>query len=105
VDLVGLDVYTDFIDPNHVQGYPELARIKKPFGFAEYGPHGASNPPGDYNYLRFIEGVQKYFPHAVYFMSWNAKWSLASNTNTAQLLNHPWIVNREDLPKSLAGQN
>jgi hypothetical protein len=36
-------------------------------------------------------------------MSWNAKWSLARNTNTTELLNHPWIVNREDLPKGLAG--
>ena len=36
-------------------------------------------------------------------MSWNAKWSLASNTNVTEMLNDPWIVNREDLPKNLAG--
>jgi mannan endo-1,4-beta-mannosidase len=47
--------------------------------------------------------VQKDFPRTVFFMSWNAKWSLARNTNTTELLNHPWIVNREDLPKGLAG--
>jgi len=103
VDLAGLDAYTDFIDTNHIKGYAEVAQIKKPFGFTEFGPHGPSNPPGDYDYLRFIQGVQKDFPRTVFFMSWNAKWSLARNTNTTELLNHPWIVNREDLPKGLAG--
>ena len=103
VDLAGLDAYTDFIDTNHIKGYAEVAQIKKPFGFTEFGPHGPSNPPGDYDYLRFIQGVQKDFPRTVFFMSWNAKWSLARNTNTTELLNHPRIVNREDLPKGLAG--
>ncbi len=103
VDLVGLDAYADFVDTNHIKGYAGMAQIKKPFGFTEFGPHGPSNPPGDYDYLRFIQGVQKDFPRTVFFMSWNAKWSLAWNTNTTELLNHPWIINREDLPKGLAG--
>jgi mannan endo-1,4-beta-mannosidase len=44
VDLVGLDTYTDFVDTKHIKGYAEMAQIKKPFGFTEFGPHGASNP-------------------------------------------------------------
>jgi mannan endo-1,4-beta-mannosidase len=102
-DLIGLDAYTDFIDPEHIKGYDEIAKIKKPFGFTEYGPHGAQNPPGDYDYMRFLQGVQKHFPRTVFFMSWNAKWSLAQNTNITAMLNHPWIVNREDLPPGLVG--
>jgi hypothetical protein len=54
-----------------------------------------------YDYLRLLDGIQKNFPRTVFFMSWNAKWSLASNTNTAEFLSQPWIVNREDLPKKL----
>jgi mannan endo-1,4-beta-mannosidase len=104
VDLVGLDAYTDFIDTNHIKGYAEVARLGKPFGFTEFGPHGSSNPPGDYDYQRFIEGVSKEFPQAVFFMSWNWKWSLAKNNHTKELLAHPWIVNREDLPKGLTSQ-
>ena len=46
VDIVGLDVYTDFVDPRHILGYPEAARLPKPFGFTEFGPHGPQNPPG-----------------------------------------------------------
>ena len=103
-DLVGLDAYTDFVDTNHIKGYAGMAQIKKPFGFAEFGPHGPSDPPGDYDYLRFIQGVQTNFPGTVFFMSWNAKWSLARNTNTTELLNHPRIVNQEDLPRGLAGK-
>jgi mannan endo-1,4-beta-mannosidase len=103
VDLIGLDAYTDYIETNHIRGYPEIAKIKKPFGFTEFGPHAPSNPPGDYDYLRFLEGVKQNFPRTVFFMSWNAKWSLASNTNVTEFLSHPWLVNRKDLPIGLAG--
>jgi len=104
-DLVGLDTYTDFVDARHIKGYAALAQIKKPFGFTEFGPHGADKPPGDYDYLRFIQGVQKDFPRTTFFMCWNKKWGLAWNTNTTELLNHPRIVNREDLPRRLTGSH
>ncbi len=104
VDLVGLDAYTDFIDTNHIRGYAEVARLPKPFGFTEFGPHGSQNPPGDYDYLRFIEGVTNNFSKAVFFMSWDAKWSLARNEHTKELLAHPWVVNRDDLPAGLTGK-
>jgi mannan endo-1,4-beta-mannosidase len=103
VDLVGLDAYTDFVDTNHILGYAEIARLPKPFGFTEFGPHSPENPPGDYDYRRFLAGVRTNFPRTVFFMSWNAKWSLASNTNTTDLLNDPCIINRKDLPRGLAG--
>jgi mannan endo-1,4-beta-mannosidase len=103
VDLIGLDAYTDFVDTNHILGYAEMARLPKPFGFTEFGPHSPENPPGDYDYRRFLAGVRANFPRTVFFMSWNAKWSLASNTNTTELLNDPHIINREDLPRGLAG--
>ena len=100
VDIVGIDAYTDFIDKEHIKGYDEVAALPKPFGFTEYGPHGPQNPPGDYDYRRFIEGIVKDFPKTVFFMSWNSKWSLAHN-NTKELLEHPWVANREDLPAGL----
>jgi mannan endo-1,4-beta-mannosidase len=101
VDLVGLDAYTDFIDKQHIKGYDEIAALPKPFGFTEYGPHGSQNPPGNYDYRRFIEGVEKEFPKTCFFMCWNARWSLATNENTKDLLTHPSVLNREDLPKNL----
>ncbi len=103
VDLAGLDAYTDYVDTRHIKGYAEVARIDKPFGFTEYGPHGAQNPPGNYDYRRFLEGVKEHFPKAVFFMSWNGKWSLARNENVKEMLADPWMVNRADLPSGLAG--
>jgi mannan endo-1,4-beta-mannosidase len=103
VDVVGLDAYTDFIDTDHIKGYAEVAKIEKPFGFTEYGPHGSSNPPGDYDYRLYLAGVKKNFPKAVFFMSWDSRWSLARNNNVKELLADPWIVNRADLPAGLTG--
>jgi mannan endo-1,4-beta-mannosidase len=101
VDLVGLDAYTDDVDTNHIFGYPEVAALPKPFGFTEFGPHGASDPPGDFDYRRFLNGVKSDFPRAVFFMSWNANWSLGQNTNVTEMLNDPWLVNRDDLPNRI----
>ncbi len=103
VDLVGLDAYTDFVETTHIRGFADMAKIEKPFGFTEYGPHGAQNPPGDYDYLRFLEGVKKDFSRAVFFMSWDGKWSLARNNKVKEMLTDAWIVNRDALPAGLAG--
>jgi mannan endo-1,4-beta-mannosidase len=99
VDVVGLDAYTDFIDTKHIKGYAEVAALPKPFGFTEFGPHGASNPPGDYDYLRFIEGVETNFQRACFFMAWNDNWSLARNQHTKELLDDSRIINLEELQK------
>ena len=101
VDLVGLDAYTDFIDPEHIKGYAEVAALPKPFGFTEFGPHGPQRPPGDYDYLRFLEGIKNNFPKTCFFKCWNDKWSLNSNQNTKEFLSNDLIVNREDLPAKL----
>jgi mannan endo-1,4-beta-mannosidase len=101
-DVVGLDAYTDFVDPAHIKGYRELAAIPKPFGFTEFGPHGASNPPGDYDYPRLLSGINEHFPEAKFFMAWNGKWALSRNRNAKALLDNPEVINREDLPKGLA---
>ena len=100
-DVVGLDAYTDFVDPAHIRGYRELAALPKPFGFTEFGPHGASNPPGDYDYPRLLTGIDEHFPKASFFLAWHGKWALAKNRNAKALLDNPEVINREDLPKAL----
>ena len=78
-----------------------MAALPKPFGFTEYGPHGSQNPPGNYDYRRFMDGLEKEFPKTCFFMCWNAKWSLATNDYTKELLAHSSVVNLEDLPANL----
>lgn len=99
VDIVGLDAYTDRVDPKHIVGGTEIMALPKPFALTEFGPHGSSNPPGDYDYLRFLQGVQEHFPKAVFFQSWGNKWGLMQNQNTKELMADPWIIGRERLPK------
>ena len=101
VDIVGLDAYTDFVDPAHIKGYDEVVALGKPFAFTEFGPHGSQNPPGDYDYRRFIDGVTKNFPKTTFFLSWHARWSIARNNNGKELLSHPWVVNRGELPAAI----
>lgn len=102
-DLVGLDAYTDHIDPEHIKGYPELAKLAKPFGFTEYGPHGASNPPGDYDYRRFPAGLAEHFPRTRFFLSWDDKWNPAENKFAREFYTDPRVITRADLPAGLAG--
>jgi len=54
VDLLGLDTYTDFLDPEHIQGYDEIVALNKPFGFSEYGvwcTNSSGFNAGDFNEL------------------------------------------------------
>ncbi len=52
--------------------------------------------------MRLIDGVQKNFLKASFFLAWHGNWGLGRNRNTKQLLEHPWIINREDLPPEFA---
>jgi mannan endo-1,4-beta-mannosidase len=101
VDVVGLDAYTDFVDTDHIKGFEELLKTGKPAGFGEFGPHGSSDPPGTYDYRGLGRGLAKNFPQAVFFMSWNEKWSPANNPNAKEFYQDPLIVTRDDLPPGL----
>lgn len=104
VDLVGLDAYTDAIDPSHIRGFDQLAVTGKPAGFTEFGPHGASNPPGDFDYRRLLDGIEKNFPQLRHFLSWDGKWSPAENKFAREFYTDPRVVTRDRLPAGLAGR-
>ena len=110
VDITGLDAYTSNIGPAGIQGYPDMIRLGKPFGFTEFGPENAENPSGDFDYRKFVGGMKSSFPNAVFFMSWDGDWSLASNQFVAEALKDPYVSNRSALPAnwgvgaSLAGR-
>ena len=103
-DLVGLDAYTDHIDPKSIKGYPGVSALNKPFGFTEFGPHGASNPPGDYDYRRFLAGIAEHFPRSRFFLCWDDKWNPAENHFAREFYNDPRVITRESLPEGLAGK-
>lgn len=102
-DLVGIDAYTDHIDPTRIKGYPEVAALGKPVGFTEYGPHGAQNPPGDYDFRRLLDGIAKHFPAMRHFLTWDQKWNPAENKFAREFYTDPRVITRETLPAGLAG--
>lgn len=104
IDLVGLDAYTDHIDPTHIRGGPEVAALPKPFGFTEFGPYGASNPPGDFDFRRFLAGVETNFPTARHFLVWDSKWNPAENKFAREFYNDPRVITRATLPAGLTGK-
>ncbi|MES1168400.1 MAG: glycosyl hydrolase, partial [Oleiharenicola lentus] len=104
VDLTGLDAYTDDIDPEHIQGFADLVALGKPTGFTEFGPHGASNPPGDYDYRRLLDGLAQNFPQARHFLCWDEKWNPAENRFAKEFYNDPRVITRAALPAGLAGK-
>lgn len=104
VDLTGIDAYTDDIDPEHIQGFPAIVALGKPTGFTEYGPHGASDPTGDFDYRRFLDGIERNFPQARRFLTWDMKWNPAENRFAKEFYNDPRVITRDQLPAGLAGK-
>ena len=102
-DLVGLDAYTDHITPDRIKGFGPVIRLSKPAGFTEFGPHGASNPPGDYDYRRLLDGIQTHFPTLRHFLCWDDKWNPAENRFAREFYNDPRVITRAALPAGLAG--
>ena len=98
VDVVGIDAYTDHVDPEHILGGAALMALNKPFGFAEFGPHAPANPPGDYDYRRLLDGIEKHFPRTVFFLSWDDNWSPHRNRFAKEFFADPRLLNCADLP-------
>ncbi len=102
-DLIGLDAYTDHINPDKIVGFDRLTKIKKPVGLTEFGPHGASNPPADYDFRRLLDGIEKNFPQLRHFLVWNEKWNPAANRFAKEFYNDPRVITRDQIPAGLAG--
>jgi mannan endo-1,4-beta-mannosidase len=109
VDIIGFSLFVDYnkeIDPSSIQNYQELKKLGKPLAISQWGPRrgadqtgAADQPPGDN--LKLIRGIQKYFPEIVWWMNWNYAYSICtelnSNSHGTELLNHPWVINRDEI--------
>ncbi|HEX2861034.1 MAG TPA: glycosyl hydrolase, partial [Lacunisphaera sp.] len=100
-DLVGLDAYTDHINPSRIIGFDRYARIEKPVGLTEFGPHGASNPPGNFDFRQLLDGIQQHFPQLRHFLCWNENWNPAANRFAREFYTDPRVITREQIPPEL----
>jgi mannan endo-1,4-beta-mannosidase len=109
VDIIGFSLFVDYdkeIDSLSILSYQDLKKIGKPLAISQWGPrrgkdqtHSADQPPA--NNLKLIKGIQQYYPEIVWWMNWNYSYSIItefnSNYNGSELLNHPWIINRDEI--------
>ena len=109
VDIIGFSLFVDYnkeLDSSDIPNYQELKKLGKPLAITQWGPrrgkdqtNSTDQPPADN--LKLIRGIEKYFPEIVWWMNWNYAYAICtdsdSNYNSAELLNHPWVINRDDI--------
>lgn len=109
VDIIGFSLFVDYnkaLDASAIPDYQELKKLGKPLAFSQWGPRrgldqtgSTDQPPADN--LKLIRGIQKYFPEIVWWMNWNYAYAVCtaiySNYNGTELLNHPWVINRDEI--------
>lgn len=108
VDIVGIDMYSDVLDPAAVNAYQALSKLGKPFALAEYGPDNKTTTrTGTLDLTTLIRQIKQVMPNVVYFQMWsdyhgpagNMYWSILGNKRAAELLNDPWVVTADDVPR------
>jgi mannan endo-1,4-beta-mannosidase len=98
VDITGLDAYTSTITSSEISGYSSMLSLGKPFGFTEFGPVSAENPPtANFDYRIFINGLKTNFPAACFFVCWDQNWGLSTNKFVTEALSDNYVANRNDL--------
>lgn len=109
VDMIGISLFVDYdkeIDSNTIPNYRALCNLGKPMSFSQWGPRRGSDqtrdkdqPPADN--LKLMRGIQKYYPEIVWWMNWSYAYSIStkvnSNYNDTELLNHPWVINADEI--------
>ena len=102
VDIVGMDSYGRPPKKLVKMGYKTLSALGKPFGITEFGPFKGLNfskePQRDYNYETFIEEIAEYLPLCTFYGVWHQYHGLHFQQNAKECLDHPWSVNRRDIP-------
>lgn len=102
VDMIGVDSYGRTIEQICKNCYEQLIALGKPFGLTEFGPYRqlnwAEDPRRDYDYGKFIREMTEHMPLCTSFLIWHQYYGLQFQRNAQQCLEHPWTVNRTDLP-------
>ena len=108
VDMIGISCFVSWnqkLTPACIPAYAALRKIGKPLALSQWGPRrgrdqvGKDEPPG--NNLKLVWGIQDRFPQITWWMNWNYAYAICSagnsNLHATELLNHPRVVNLDDL--------
>lgn len=104
VDVMGHNFYNNTwdlpFDANALyRSYPKI------YAFPQAGAGDIKD--GSWDNMIFLDGIMKRYPRCSFFAAWNTyatqggkvvvKRAIVDNLNAKQLMEHPWIVTREDL--------
>lgn len=100
VDIVSLDAYET--NMANVQGYEQLIRLNKPFGFGEFGPSGSligffPKVEKNVDYQANLQSIKERFPQTTFIQAWNGPWGFQSQRNIEAMFSDPAVVTRETL--------
>ena len=105
VDVVGLDKYMALNENplalDKFGDYTALVKTCKPFGIFEFGPTPADAQPDSprYDYTKLIRDIKALYPRTAFFQAWEWHWAMSENNKVKELLNDPWIVTQDEMPK------
>lgn len=100
VDIVSLDAYETNVA--NIQGYDQLMRLNKPFGFGEFGPSGSligifPKVEKNVDYNATLQAIKSRFPKTTFIHAWNGPWGFQSQTSIEQMFSDPAVITRETL--------
>jgi len=98
VDMVGFSHYGSETTRSHNE-YEHMLKYGKPVSFTEFGPAGKEEPA--YDNLNLIRAVREQYPRmisATYWHSWTGvRTAIADCRNVKALMDHPWVIDRDEL--------
>ena len=109
VDIIGISLFVDYdveLNDRMIPNYSELLSLGKPMALSQWGPRRGEDqtrsidqPPADN--MKLIRGITRYYPDIVWWMNWCYAYSIStsenSNYNDKELLNHPWVINLDEI--------
>jgi mannan endo-1,4-beta-mannosidase len=108
VDMIGISIFVPWnheLAPADIPAYSSLMKFEKPLAFSQWGPRhgqdqtGKDEPPADN--MKLLRGVQHHFPLVTWWMDWSQEYAISSPTNSnyndRKLLEHPRVINLDDL--------
>ncbi|MHC4124299.1 MAG: glycosyl hydrolase [Planctomycetota bacterium] len=105
--------YTDILgiqcQRQPMEGTIELYKQYLPYNKPIMIPQFLPDSNGDLNYKSFIDAVKKFHPRLVAFSPWDSgpfnkktnkyrRWSLIDNLGLKEMMDDPWVINRNDTP-------
>jgi len=90
-----------FIRANNVSPEKQLSHLVQSTAENVPVPFSFSETPRNYDYAPFAKMTIDAAPRTVFFLAWRDAWGLHRNHGTKELMNHPLVVNRDDLAAEL----